>query len=185
MNLLLHICCANCGLVPIELLKDQFGLTLYWYNPNIQPKIEYEKRLADVKKLVEIYQLPLITGQYENKKWFELVRGLEKEPEATFHQGFGWQGGKRCEICFRMRLEKTAQYAAEKSFDYFATTLSISRYKNTNLINQIGQALAEKYGVKYYLFEIDKNKTAKRELELSKKYNFYRQKYCGCVYSQK
>ena len=228
MKLLLHICCANCGLVPIELLKsrtnadsatagqtgaDNFprksalslrgsaSIMLFWYNPNIHPAEEYEKRLVEVKKLAEIYHLPLIIGDYEKEKWFNLTKGLENEPE----------GGRRCEICFRMRLEKTAKMATQ--FDYFSTTLGISRYKNTDLINQIGQELAKKYKIKFYPFiKIDqkdkknvstyttitnKNNATKNyaivntdwafqyELELSKKYNFYRQKYCGCIYSQK
>lgn len=178
MKLLLHICCANCGIVPIEILKDKFELTLFWYNPNIWPQEEYEKRLSNVKQLTEIYHLSLIVGEFEIQKWFELTRGLENEPE----------GGRRCEICFRMRLEKTVQLARDliskkKPVDYFTTTLGISRYKNTDLINQIGQELAEKYGIKFYQFEIDKNKVFQHELKLSKKYNFYRQKYCGCLYS--
>ncbi|MGC9049241.1 MAG: epoxyqueuosine reductase QueH [Patescibacteria group bacterium] len=174
MKLLLHLCCANCGLVPIELLKNQFELTLFWYNPNIYPRDEYKKRLTTAKELSKIYQLPLIIDKCEDKKWFELTQGLENKPE----------GGRRCEICFRMRLEKAAQFAKKTGFNFFTTTLGVSRYKNTDLINQIGQNLAEKYNLKYYSFALDKNKAAKQELELSKKYNFYRQKYCGCKMSK-
>lgn len=197
MKFLLHICCANCALVPLETLlrrstqikrqtnadisanpprnqpESAFQVILFWYNPNIHPKEEYEKRLADVKRLADIYHLSLVIGDYEKEKWFELVKGLGKEPE----------GGKRCQICFRMRLEKTGGMARDKNFDYFSTTLGISKYKNTDIIDQIGQELAEKYGIKYYQFEVNKNEAFRQELELSKKYNFYRQKYCGCIFS--
>lgn len=173
MKLLLHTCCANCGIVPVEELKIGFDLTLFWYNPNIWPEEEYKKRLTNVQSLAEIYKVPLIVGDYENKKWLELVNGFEKEPE----------GGRRCEICFRMRLEKTAQLARENNFIFFTTTLGVSRYKNSHLINQIGQEIAQKHHLRYFSFEIDKNQAAQRELEISKKYHFYRQKYCGCIYS--
>lgn len=139
MDLLLHTCCANCALVSIETLKGQFNLTLFWYNPNIHPvkyptlagsreagfdgvnpNGEYEKRLATTKKLAKIYQLPLIIDEYEDKKWLELTNGLESEPE----------GGRRCEICFKMRLGKTAIRATNyefntniRKFSYFATTV--------------------------------------------------------------
>jgi predicted adenine nucleotide alpha hydrolase (AANH) superfamily ATPase len=179
MNLLLHTCCANCALVPIGILKGQFNLTLFWYNPNIYPQGEHEKRLKSVQKLAEIYQLPLIIDAHEDKKWFELTKDLEGEPE----------GGRRCEICFKIRLEKTATRTTNyefntniRKFNYFATTLGISKHKNTVLIDQIGQKLAEEYQIKYYPLTIDKNLSSRQELELSKKYDFCRQRYCGCLY---
>lgn len=174
-KLLLHICCANCGLVPIEFLKDQFAISLFWYDPNIHPKEEYEKRLVFTKKISVINKLPLIIESYDDQKWLQLTKGLEKEPE----------GGKRCRVCFEMRLEKTAQIAKQSHFDFFATTLGVSKYKNTKLIDQLGRDLAKKYSIQYHPIIVDKNWAAQRELELSKKYNFYRQKYCGCVYSSK
>lgn len=173
MRLLLHICCANCAILPLEELKDRFELILFWYNPNIFPQQEYEKRLTDVYRLAEIYQLPLLVDDYENEKWFNLVKGLENEPES----------GQRCESCFKMRLGRTASKAQENNFHFFTTSLGISRYKNTQLINQIGQELAKKHKAKYYQLEIDKNKASQRELEMSRKYKFYRQKYCGCKLS--
>ncbi|MDD2646585.1 MAG: epoxyqueuosine reductase QueH [Patescibacteria group bacterium] len=180
-KLLLHVCCASCGIIPIELLKNKFSLTLFWYNPNIEPKEEYERRLVDVKKLAEIYQLPLIVDDYDNKEWREAVKGLEQEPE----------NGHRCDACFKFRLNRTASIAHKNNFGPlrqlanggFATTLGLSRFKNTTLIDEFGQVLAKEKGIKYYRFQADKNLTTQRERELSKKYNFYRQKYCGCSFA--
>ena len=179
-KLLIHICCANCATVPIELLKDQFDLTLFWYNPNIQPIKEYQKRLADVKKLSTIYNKTLLSVEIglqqteETKLWFKLVKGLEKEPE----------GGKRCQICFQMRLEKTAQFAKNQGFDFLATTLTTGPQKRAEMINSLGKEISNKYGIGFYQTDFKKNNGFKKSLELSKKYNFYRQNYCGCVYSK-
>ena len=173
MNLLLHICCANCGTVVIERLNEKFNLTLFWYNPNIQPKYEYEKRLRDVKKLAKIYNLPLIIGSYNVKYWFDLVRGFEKEPE----------GGKRCPICFKMRLTRTAKYAQENGFSYFTTTLTVGPQKNAEIINKTGEEISKKYNLNFYKANFKKKDGFKRSIELSKKYDFYRQNYCGCIFS--
>jgi predicted adenine nucleotide alpha hydrolase (AANH) superfamily ATPase len=175
MKILLHLCCANCGTVPIELLKKDFKIVLYWFNPNIQPEQEYQKRLKDAEKLAQIYKLKLIKESYHPEKWFKQIKGLEKEPE----------GGKRCQICFKMRLSKTAQTATEKNFDYFATTLTIGPQKKAVTINKIGQELAEKYNLEFYSADFKKKDGFKKSVELSKKYNFYRQNYCGCVFSMK
>jgi ribonuclease HII len=176
MKLLFHICCANCALSPIEMLfkKSQFEITLFWYNPNIQPKEEYNKRFFYAKELSKIYNLPLLSEKYEVKKWFKLTTGLENEPE----------GGKRCEICFEMRLFKTVKIAKKYNFEFFSTSLSVSPFKNTELINKIGENLAQKHHLEYFPINIDKKIASKIELELSKKFNFYRQKYCGCLYSK-
>jgi len=203
-KLLLHICCANCGTVPIEQLKHKYSLILFWYNPNIYPHTklipcvfwkyfqnisklfnqkfgmgvnhlsEYEKRLADVKKLAKIYNIDLIVSNNGFKKWNKLVKGLEKEPEQ----------GKRCDVCFKMRMEKTAQTAKKKGFDFFATTLTIGPQKKAKTINQIGKELETKYKINFYSADFKKKDGFKKSLELSKKYNFYRQNYCGCIYSK-
>lgn len=174
-KLLLHVCCANCATVPIELLRNEFELTLFWYNPNIYPRLEHKKRLTDVKKLAKLYKLDLIVNYTDFGKWVKLVRGLENEPE----------GGKRCEICFQMRLEKIAKMAKRKNFDYFATTLTIGPQKRAETINFLGEELAKKYGLKFYSADFKKQDGFKKSLELSRKYNFYRQNYCGCKYSLK
>jgi len=172
-KLLLHICCANCGIVPIESLTPRFNVTLFWYNPNIHPKRESEKRLTEVKKLAAIYQVDLLAGKDDPERWFELVKGLEKEPE----------GGKRCEICFQMRLEKTAIVAKEKGFDYFAATLTSGSQKRAATVNFWGEKLAQEKGLKFFNADFKKQGGFQKSVELSKKYNFYRQNYCGCAFS--
>jgi len=172
-SLLLHICCANCATIPIELLQDQFKVKLLWYNPNIYPQSEYQKRLADVKKLAKIYKIDLIIINDDFEKWHELTRGLEKEKE----------GEKRCDICFQMRLQKTAEIGHKKGFDYFATTLTIGPQKKAEKVNQIGEIMAKKYVIKFYSADFKKKDGFKKSLDLSKKYSFYRQNYCGCIYS--
>jgi len=173
-RLLLHVCCANCGLIPIELLKQKFALVLFWYNPNIQPGEERAKRLENFYQLAKIYNLDYLIGPDDSDRWDQIVRksSLTDEPE----------GGQRCAICFRWRLNATAQMAQKNNFPYFAATLGISRYKNTELIDRLGQETTQQYQVQYYPLRVNKNTAAQKELKLSKTYNFYRQKYCGCLY---
>lgn len=203
MRLLLHICCANCGIVPIELLREQFNLTLFWYNPNIYPEEEYERRLKDVKELATIYKVPLSVEtrlqqiDRETKLWFKLVKGLEKEPASgpssgallSTEQSLGHtaqrEGGKRCQVCFQMRLEKTAQFAKSQNFDYLATTLTMGPQKKAEKINALGKKIADKYGIDFYSADFKKENGFQKSIELSKKYNFYRQNYCGCIYSKR
>jgi len=191
-RLLLHVCCANCGLVPIELLKQKFDLTLFWYNPNIQPNEEHAKRLENFYQLAKIYRarhlrqladqalragnLNYLIGPDDAQSWDKMVKEkhLINEPE----------GGRRCTACFNWRLNVAAQIAQENDFPYFATTLGISRYKNSELIDALGQAAAQQHQVQYYPLRADKNWASQEELKLSRKYNFYRQKYCGCLYAK-
>ena len=176
-KIVLHTCCAVCGAYLCELLKEQFSdVLIYFYNPNIYPKEEYEKRLASAKKLAEVYDLEFIEGEYDYKNWLKRVKGLEKEPE----------GGKRCPICFAMRLEKTAQLAKEKGFECFTTTLAMSPYKNEKLTDEIGEIIAEENGIKFLKStELNQSKQDvwNKTRELAKKFNFYHQKYCGCRFS--
>jgi len=177
-KILLHVCCAICGAALTELLKDKYDVVILFYNPNIHPKEEYEKRKDSVKKLAEIYNLQFIEGEYDDKNWFELVKGLEQEPE----------GGARCPVCFKMRLEKTGQVAKENNCTGFLTTLAMSPYKNENQINEIALRLASlTQGKAKFLtlkdLGIDKKQIWQKSRELARKYEFYHQKYCGCVYS--
>jgi len=172
-RLLLHVCCAPCSTSVIERLKEAYKITLYFYNPNMHPEEEYGKRLEEAKRLATELGIDLIEGVYDADKWFELVKGLESEPE----------GGKRCEICFSMRLRKTAEYAKENKFEVFAATLTVSPYKNSEIINSIGLKIASSVGVEFLPESFKKQDGYKKSIELSKKHGLYRQHYCGCTYS--
>jgi len=160
---------------PVESLKKDFTLTLFWYNPNIYPPEERERRLADVKKIAKIYGTGLLIDDTDVEKWFELAKGLESEPE----------GGKRCEKCFEMRLGKTAHLAKKNSFEWFATTLSMGPQKKAETINEWGKKLAEEYDLNFYVADFKKQDGFRKSVELGRKYGFYRQNYCGCVFSIK
>jgi len=174
-KLLLHICCAPDATYGIEKFSKDYDITLYFYNPNIHPEIEYKLRALELKRLARTLKVPLIEGPYEPERWFEAVKGLEDEPE----------GGKRCEVCFRMRLEDTASLAKEQGFDAISTVLTISPKKDAEKINRIGKEIAEKYGVKWVAEDLKKGGGFQRSLELSAKYGIYRQDYCGCIFSKK
>jgi len=174
-TLLLHTCCAPCTTVPLERLKSEFVVTGFFYNPNIFPQAEYEKRLKEIKKWTDKENIPLLVHAYDSNRWFGLVKGLEKEPE----------GGKRCAVCFRIRLEETARAAKEKGFDSFTTTLTNSPHKNAQLINQLGEEIARETGVEFLAANFKKHDGFKQSVALSKEYDFYRQDYCGCLYSRR
>lgn len=181
-KILLHVCCAICGAALTDLLKDKYDIVILFYNPNIHPKEEYEKRRGSVKKLTEIYNLQFIEGEYDDKNWLEVVKGLEYEPE----------GGARCTVCFKMRLKKAAEFAKAQNCTGFLTTLSMSPYKNEEQINMIGKDVAEKFGLQFLTAQDlagaedvkeFKKKVWQKSRELAKKYEFYHQKYCGCMFS--
>lgn len=171
--MLLHVCCANCAAYPLTLLSDDFDITLFYYNPNIYPREEYFRRLKDVRKLSEISGAALIIGKYESSKWFEAARHLSEEPE----------GGKRCCICFDMRLKKTAAIAKDRCFDIFSTTLTISPHKSSITINELGSVISDRAGIDFYISDLKKKDGFKKTMGLSRKYRFYHQNYCGCIYS--
>ena len=176
-TLLLHACCAPCSSTVLERLGNVFSITILYYNPNITDKNEYEKRLSEIKKFVlsfkTKYPINVIVGRYEPKKFFEISKGLESEPER----------GLRCYKCYRLRLLETAKIAEEMKFKYFTTTLSLSPYKNATWINEIGEELEKKYNSHFLYSDFKKKNGYKRSIELSKEYGLYRQDYCGCVYS--
>ncbi|HOX21649.1 MAG TPA: epoxyqueuosine reductase QueH [Candidatus Paceibacterota bacterium] len=179
-KLVLHTCCAVCGAHLCELLKNDFSeILIYFYNPNVHPKEEYEKRKEAGKKLAEIYSLEFVEGEYDDKNWFELVRGLENEPE----------GGARCPICFEMRLKKTVQLAKERGFTHFATTLAASPYKSEKIVDELAGKIAREFGLEYLstvaIGALDKKEIWQKTRELAKKFNFYHQNYCGCLFSQR
>ncbi len=172
-KLLLHSCCAPCLTHPLAELQKDFEVTIFFYNPNIHPREEYEMRLAEAKKYCR-EKCEIIEGNYDSKRWFKLARGLENEPER----------GSRCRICYEMRLAKTAEVAVKRNFQTFATTLSISPHKNSAWLNEIGKDLEQKFGVKFLESDWKKRDGFKKSLAFSHAANLNRQNYCGCMYSQ-
>ena len=177
-TLLLHSCCAPCSSYTLEYLSRYFSITVFYFNPNISPKAEFDKRFAEQKRLIETLpsenKISLICGDCNYDEFLNIARGYESVPE----------GGERCFRCYRMRLEKTAELAKQNGFDYFCTTLSISPLKNSQKINEIGFDVAEKYGVKWLPSDFKKREGYKRSIELSREYDLYRQNFCGCVFSK-
>ena len=176
-SLLLHSCCAPCSSYCIEYLSEFFEITVFYYNPNIFPKEEYFMRVAEQKRFISEFptkhKVSFIEGDFDQDEYYQRVKGLEKEPEK----------GARCEVCFDMRLSKTAELAKSNGFDFFTTTLTISPMKYASLLNEIGYRCASKYGVEWLPSDFKKNNGYKRSTEISKEYSMYRQDYCGCVYS--
>ncbi len=178
-RLLLHSCCAPCSSYVLEYLSDYFEITVFYYNPNISPAEEYEKRAAEqqhlIRELPAKHPITLVVGAYEPERFYTVSRGLETVPE----------GGERCFRCYRLRLEATAKMAAEGGFDYFATTLTISPLKNAGKLNEIGEELSQIYKVEHLPSDFKKKNGYRRSVELSAEYGLYRQNYCGCVFSKR
>lgn len=174
-KLLLHVCCATCGAYVSQLLSKEFEVTLYYYNPNIFPKQELDKRLIEVKKISKTFGFPLIVDKYDHRRWLKAVKGHEKDPEK----------GQRCCICYQFRLDQVFKQAQKHKFNYVATTLSVSPHKLAKVINQQGKDLEKKIGIKFLDRDFKKQDGFKKSMELSKKFNFYRQDYCGCEFSRR
>ena len=183
-TLLLHACCAPCSSHVLSVVAQYFDVTVFFYNPNIDDKAEYEKRLAELERFVSeagfAAGTKVVDGGYGPEDFFEMTRGRGDLPE----------GGERCYDCYKLRLEKTAEYARLNSYDYFSTTLSISPYKRSDWINEIGIALGKEMegqeGAPEFLFsDFKKENGYKHSIELSKEYCLYRQDYCGCVFSKR
>ena len=176
-TLLMHACCGPCSTYCIEYLSQFFKITIFYYNPNIAPADEYAHRVAEIKRFVSEfktkYPVQFIEGEYNPKKFYDIARGLEDEPE----------GGKRCRKCFELRLGETARLAKEMGFDYFTTTLSISPKKDEQVLNVVAKEQGEIYGIKALPADFKKKGGSKRSIVLSAEYNLYRQNYCGCAYS--
>lgn len=173
-KLLLHACCAPCSTACLERIKDYFDISVLFYNPNIYGD-EYRKRLKELENFLDR------TGwaktepcERDEALFYSAVKGLEKEKE----------GGARCTECFRLRLEKTARTAAERGYEYIATTLTVSPLKNAQAINEIGEKCAAEYGVKWLPSDFKKGNGYLRSCQLSREYSLYRQNFCGCVFSK-
>lgn len=180
-SLLIHSCCAPCSSYCLEYLCKYFDITVLYYNPNITDENEYKHRVAEQERLInclnEKYsvEIKFISGLYNPERFLNAVKGYENCKE----------GGDRCRICFSIRLSETARFAKGNGFDFFTTTLTISPLKNADLLNEIGESLAEKNGIKFLPSDFKKKNGYKRSIELSREYDLYRQNYCGCVFSKK
>jgi len=175
-RLLLHSCCAPCSSYVIKFLSEYFDIDLFFFNPNIYPDYEYMRRLEEQIRLVKEmgFNYTVIGTECESHLFYNAIKGHEKMGE----------GSERCEHCFKLRLDKAAQYGKLNGFDYFTTTLTISPMKNAQAINKIGLELENKYNIKFLNSDFKKNDGYKCSVDLSKKYNLYRQNYCGCIFSQ-
>ena len=176
-SLLLHSCCAPCSSYCIEYLSQYFHVTVFYYNPNIYPDDEYYHRVKEQQRFINEfptkYPVDFIEGDYDKSSFYDIAKGLEKEPEK----------GKRCHKCYDLRLRRTATVAREKMFDFFSTTLTISPMKDSQVLNEIGEAIGKELGVNWLYSDFKKKEGYKRSTEISKEYDMYRQDYCGCVYS--
>ena len=174
--LLLHACCGPCSSSVLEVLCAHFQVTVLYYNPNIWPPEEYRRRadeLASFLQRAHALDVKLVEEPYDPQEFYTAVQGLEQEPEK----------GSRCTVCYRLRMERAAQYAKAHGFVWFTTTLSVSPLKDPIRINQIGEELAAWYGLRHLPSEFKKRDGYKRSLELSREYGLYRQDYCGCEFS--
>jgi len=172
-SLLLHVCCAPCAAGVIDVLGEEFELTVFFYNPNICPPGEHFRRADQVRRLCRQLGVQIIAGEYDAHCWSRRMRG----------RGADREGGLHCAVCFQIRLAQTAAVAQERGFDYFATTLTISPHKNARIINRVGQRVARELRTKFYPADFKKGDGFKKSCQLSRKYGFYRQDYCGCIYS--
>ncbi len=174
-KLLLHCCCAPCATHPMRLLSESFDVTAFFYNPNIQPQGELKARREEMVKLSQVWEFDLIVGREDTAAWFDAVRGLEDEPE----------GGRRCAVCYRLRMAETARVARERSFTHFDTTLSVSPHKKVSVIHAIGLEIQDETGVIFLASDFKKKDGFKISCQLSRDEGLYRQDYCGCVFSRR
>ncbi|MCR5741284.1 MAG: epoxyqueuosine reductase QueH [Gammaproteobacteria bacterium] len=172
-NILLHACCGPCTCGVYPQLAPDFNVSILYYNPNIYPQEEFDKRLEMLKIINKHWPFKLIETEYDESVYLCQVKGHETDKE----------GGKRCELCFRNRMEKAAKYAKENGYDIFTTTLSVSPYKNADLLNQIGNELEDQLGIKYLYSNFKKHDGYKESIRISKEFGIYRQNYCGCRFS--
>lgn len=177
-RLLLHSCCAPCSSAVLELLSKYFDITVFYYNPNIDPFDEYKRRVEEQQRFIagldNINPIRFVEGQYDTEAFERIAVGREQEKE----------GGMRCSLCYRLRLSISAEYAKAHDFDYFTTTLSVSPHKNAAVLNEIGQALMSEHEIAYLFSDFKKKEGYKRSIQLSNEYGLYRQDYCGCRYSK-
>lgn len=174
-KLLVHTCCAPCSTHTIDVLKDYFDITIFYSNSNIYPEEEFRKRLDEQIEYAARFNISVIEDSYNSKEFYETIKGHELDGEKS----------KRCYLCYEMRLRHTIERAKALGFDYFTTSLSISPYKVTRWINEIGYELEQIYGIKYLYSDFKKENGYKESIRISQENNMYRQDYCGCVFSKR
>jgi predicted adenine nucleotide alpha hydrolase (AANH) superfamily ATPase len=174
-RMLVHICCAPDAAYVIGLLKENYDVTGFFYNPNIHPAEEYALRLLEAKKVADILGVRLVEEAYDDSRWLALAQKFKDEPEK----------GRRCDVCYAMRLERTARAAAAQGFDFFTTIMSLSPWKKADVLNRIGRMFGRRYGVEFLEANFKKKDGFKKSVEISKAWNIYRQDYCGCIYSRR
>lgn len=173
--MLVHACCAPDALYVLSLLKEEFEVTAFFYNPNIHPEEEYILRADEARRVADILRVPLLVGPYDVSRWLALTEKFKDEPEK----------GRRCDICYAMRLEQTARRAASSGFDYFATVMSLSPWKKADVLNRLGRMFGRRYRILYLEANFKKKDGFRKSIELSRAHGLYRQNYCGCLYSQR
>ncbi|MBN1222865.1 MAG: epoxyqueuosine reductase QueH [Candidatus Aminicenantes bacterium] len=173
--MLVHICCAPDALYVMEVLKRDFDVSGYFYNPNIYPETEYRLRLEEARKVAGILDFDLIEGEYSSRYWMSITRRFKDEPEK----------GRRCDVCYALRLAGTVRKAQEIGFEAFTTVMSLSPLKKATDLNRIGRMFSKRYGIYFLEADFKKKDGFKKSVELSKKHGLYRQNYCGCLYSMR
>jgi len=173
-KILVHICCAPDGLYVMEILRKDYNVSGFFYNPNIHPFSEYKLRLEETKKVSHLLSFDLIEGDYDAHRWFKITQKYKNEPEK----------GRRCDICYALRLKKTAETAARLHFDLFTTVMSLSPWKKADVLNRIGKMFGQRHGIDFLEANFKKKDGFRKSVILSRQYGLYRQNYCGCQYSQ-
>jgi len=174
-KLLVHVCCAPDALYVLDILKKSYEVIGFFYNPNISPQEEYSLRLSETEKVAEILAVELREGPYDSSDWHRLTRKARDEPEK----------GKRCDICYAIRLKTTAETAFNSGFDAFTTVMSLSPWKKSDILNKMGRMFSKRYKITFLEKNFKKRDGFKKSSEMSKRYGLYRQNYCGCIYSKK
>ncbi|MGD8534996.1 MAG: epoxyqueuosine reductase QueH [Candidatus Aminicenantes bacterium] len=174
-RILVHVCCAPDALYVLGYLRENYEVSGYFYNPNIHPAEEYNMRLEETRKVARILNVDLIEEVYDDERWFKITQKFKDEPEK----------GRRCDVCYAMRLKKTARKASELGFDMFTTVMSLSPLKKADVLNRIGKMFSHRFRIDFLEADFKKKDGFKKSVELSKNHGIFRQNYCGCLYSQR
>jgi predicted adenine nucleotide alpha hydrolase (AANH) superfamily ATPase len=172
-KMLVHICCAPDALYVVDILQKDYDVSGFFYNPNIHPREEYDLRLAETRKVADSLGFDIIEGPYDDKRWHAITAKFKDEPEK----------GRRCDVCYALRLEKTAQKASEMGFAVFTTVMSLSPWKKADVMNRIGKMFGRRFGIDFFQANFKKKNGFKKSVDLSRQHALYRQDYCGCLYS--